>query len=187
LAKPAQPDHFERLPDHAVRHDWVVYAKRPFGGPQQVLKYLARYTHRVAISNRRLLALRHGQVTFRWKDYVRSGRQSQMTLAAVEFIRRFLLHVLPGGFMKIRHYGFLANRARTTKRELCPRLLGVPAAPDPPPVDPHVEGEAARYADETGLRLCPHCRAGRLRIVQHLPPQLEQRRRAQRPAYQDTS
>jgi Putative transposase/Transposase zinc-binding domain len=187
LAKLAQASHFERLLDHAVRHDWVVYAKRPFGGPQQVLKYLARYTHRVAISNRRLLALYHGQVTFRWKDYARGGRQSQMTLAAVEFIRRFLLHVLPGGFMKIRHYGFLANRARTTKRDLCRRLLGVPAAPNPPPVDPHVEGEAAQYADETGLRLCPHCRAGRLRIVQQLPPQLEHRRQAHRPAYQDTS
>jgi hypothetical protein len=113
LAELAQADHFERLLDRVVRHDWVVYAKRPFGGPKQVLKYLARYTHRVAISNRRLVALRDGQVMFRWKDYARGSRQRRMTLSAVEFIRRFLRHVLPGGFMKIRHYGFLANRART--------------------------------------------------------------------------
>jgi len=187
LAELAQADHFERLLDHAVRHDWVVYAKRPFGGPQQVLKYLARYTHRVAISNRRLLALRHGQVTFRWKDYARGGRQRRMTLAAVEFIRRFLLHVLPGGFMKIRHYGFMANRARTTKRQLWRRLLGLPAAFNPPPIDSHVDGLPGRGADESSLRPCPHCRDGRLRIVQQLPPQFEQWRRVHRPAYQDTS
>jgi Putative transposase/Transposase zinc-binding domain len=188
LEQLAHADHFERLLDHAVRHDWVVYAKRPFGGPRQVLKYLARYTHRVAISNRRLLALRHGQVTFRWKDYARGDQQRRMTLSAVEFIRRFLLHVLPGGFMKIRHYGFLANRARTTKRELCRRLLDLPTALITAPVDPHVEGEAARDADATGLPPCPRCRAGRLHIIQQLPPPpREHWRWAHRPAYQDTS
>lgn len=118
----------ERLLDQVVRHDWVVYAKRPFGGPKQVLKYLARYTHRVAISNRRLVSLCEGRVTFRWKDYAYGGRSRLMTLTAVEFIRRFLLHILPTGFMKIRHYGFLANRFRAAKRELCRRLLHVPTA-----------------------------------------------------------
>jgi len=91
---------------------WVVYAKPPFGGPQQVLKYLARYTHRVAISNQRLLSLHDGKLTFRYKDYAQQGRQRTMTLDAVEFLRRFLLHVLPKGFMRIRYYGFLANRNR---------------------------------------------------------------------------
>ena len=108
-----QADPFERLLDQAVRHDWVVYAKPPFGGPDTVLKYLARYTHRVAICNHRLVALRDGRVTFRWKDYAAGRAASKtMTLAADEFIRRFLLHVLPGGFVQIRHYGFLANRCR---------------------------------------------------------------------------
>ena len=92
--------------------DWVVYAKPPFGSPEQVLKYLARYTHRVAISNRRLLSLEEGQVAFRYKDYRQGRRDRVMRLAAVEFMRRFLLHVLPKGFVRIRHYGFLANRAR---------------------------------------------------------------------------
>jgi Putative transposase len=90
----------------------VVYAKPPFGGPRQVLKYLARYTHRVAISNQRLIALEDGRVTFRWKNYARGGEPATMTLQAEEFIRRFLLHVLPTGFVKIRHCGFLANRGR---------------------------------------------------------------------------
>ena len=90
----------------------MVYAKRPFGGPEQVLKYLARYTHRVAISNRRLISMADGRVTFEWKDYADGNQTKTMTLEAVEFIRRFLLHVLPSGFVHIRHFGFLANRNR---------------------------------------------------------------------------
>jgi hypothetical protein len=102
-----------------VRHvEWVVYAKRPFGGPKQVLAYLGRYTHRVAISNNRLLNIDHGKVTFRWKDYRDHSQQKTMTLEAEEFIRRFLLHVLPGGFQRIRHYGFLAHHYRQTKLAL---------------------------------------------------------------------
>jgi hypothetical protein len=187
LAELAQADHFERLLDRVVRHDWVVFSKRPFGGPKQVLKYLARYTHRVAISNRRLVALRDGQVTFRWKDYARGGRQRQMTLAAVEFIRRFLLHVLPGGFMKIRHYGLLANRARTAQRELCRRLLNVPTTTISSPADPHVAGMPDSNADAASLRRCPYCQEGRLRIIQQLPPLFGRRPCASLPAYQDTS
>ena len=106
-----------------MRHDWVVYAKRPFGGPEQVLKYLARYTHRVAISNQRLIGLSDDQVTFRWKDYASRGRSRRMTIRALEFLRGFLLHVLPLGFMKIRHYGFMANRFRTAKLALARKLL----------------------------------------------------------------
>src|SRR4051812_41688015 len=102
----------------------MVYAKRPFGGPEQVLKYLARYTHRVAISNRRLLAMEDGRVTFEWKDYAAGNQAKTMTLDAVEFIRRFLLHVLPSGFVHIRHFGFLANRKRKEKLALCRSLLG---------------------------------------------------------------
>jgi predicted Zn-ribbon and HTH transcriptional regulator len=96
------------------RKDWVVYAKRPFGGPEHVLHYLARYTHRVAISNHRLIAFENDQVTFRWKDYAHGNKKRKMTLAADEFLRRFLLHVLPRGFVRIRFFGFLANRCGLT-------------------------------------------------------------------------
>jgi hypothetical protein len=103
--------------------DWVVYAKPPFGGPEQVLKYLAQYTHRVAISNSRLLELRDGQVSFRYKDYADDHKQKTMTLSAEEFLRRFVQHVLPKGFVKVRHYGLLANRQRALRLEQCRRLL----------------------------------------------------------------
>lgn len=105
------------------RKDWVVYAKPPFGGPALVLKYLARYTHRVAISNHRLLSLENGRVTFRYKEYADDQRHKTMPLSAEEFLRRFLTHVLPRGFVKIRHYGLLANRHRGEKLNLCRRLL----------------------------------------------------------------
>jgi hypothetical protein len=103
--------------------DWVVYAKRPFGGPEQVLRYLANYTHRTAISNHRLVSLRDGNVSFLWKDYAHGCRRRVMTLTTPEFLRRFLMHVLPKGFVRIRHYGFLANRHRSLKLELCRKLL----------------------------------------------------------------
>ncbi len=105
--------------------EWFVFSKAPFGGPAQVLKYLARYTHRVAISNRRLVSMNNGNVSFLWKDYANGCRRRVMTLTAVEFIRRFLTHILPKGFMRIRHYGFLANRYRKQKLEQCRRLLDV--------------------------------------------------------------
>src|SRR3954468_23721801 len=104
----AQPAVFEAFCQKAGHGNWVVYAKRPFGGPEQVLKYLARYTHRVAISNSRLLTLEDGRVTFRYKDYADDRQHKTLTLDAVEFLRRFVQHVLPKGFMKIRHYGLLA-------------------------------------------------------------------------------
>src|SRR5262249_52295516 len=109
--------------------DWVVYAKPPFGGPKQVLKYLARYTHRVAISNHRLVSLTDGRVTFRYKDYADAHRHKTMTLSAEEFLRRFVQHVLPPGFVKTRHYGLLANRDRDEKLRACRRLLLVTRVP----------------------------------------------------------
>ena len=168
----------------------MVYAKRPFGGQKQVLKYLARYTHRVAISNRRLLTLADGRVTFRWKDYAHEDQQRCMTLQAVEFIRRFLLHVLPKGFVKIRHYGFMANRFRQVKHELCCRLLGVA---DPPIAAPASADRLAREQPSNGeseppRRRCPHCREGYLRIVEQLWPQFGRPRSVLPvPVYQDTS
>ena len=111
--------------------EWVVYAKRPFAGPEQVLDYVGRYTHRVAISNNRLLDIAEGKVTFRYKDYRHDAQQKTMTLEAEEFIRRFLLHVLPEGFQRIRYYGFLANRYREQKLARCRELLDMPA-PEPP-------------------------------------------------------
>jgi Putative transposase len=114
MAALSAPSRFYRLLKQARKKKWVVYAKRPFDGPQQVLDYLGRYTHRVAISNHRLLRLEDGKVTFSWKDYRDSGASKEMTLGAEEFIRRFLIHVLPDGFQKIRYFGLMANRGRPT-------------------------------------------------------------------------
>lgn len=125
----ADKKQFARFIRTLYRQDWVVYAKPPFGGPEHVLNYLARYTHRVAISNHRLLSFDGQQVAFRWKDYAHGNKKRKMTLTADEFLRRFLLHVLPQGFVRIRHYGFLANRHRTKAIALCRKLIGecVPA------------------------------------------------------------
>lgn len=158
---------FQRIVAEAYRAEWVVYAKPPFGGPEQVLKYLARYTHRVAISNDRLLALKDGRVTFRWKNYSARGKLQTMTLTASEFLRRFLLHVLPRGFMRIRHYGFLANRRRHTSLELCRRLLCV-SAPQPvaiaAPQGEQVVGDSAESGES--LTRCPQCKVGRLLVAE---------------------
>lgn len=132
------------------RHDWVVYAKRPFGGPEHVLHYLARYTHRVAISNHRIVNVADGKVTFRWKDYARGSKQRTMVVGGDEFLRRFLLHVLPRGFVRIRFFGFLANRRRTQLLPLCQRLLEV-ISPQSLPALP--VGEAKLPASW----LCPYC------------------------------
>jgi hypothetical protein len=137
----------------------VVYAKPPFGGPEQVLKYLARYVQRVAISNRRLLSLKNGRVAFEWKDYSDGNQSKTMTLHAVEFIRRFLLHVLPSGFVRIRHFGFLANRKRAEKLALCRSLL--PARPTVP--EPNIQ------TGEPEPRLCPICKVGWLVSIEILP------------------
>jgi hypothetical protein len=123
ISQLADPLAFARLCKTVRRRDWVVYAKQPFGGPEQVLAYLGRYTHRVAISNSRLVSMEDGKVTFQWKDYRQGGKRKLMTLTADEFIRRFLLHTLPDGFHRIRHYGFLANGQRGKQIAQCRQLL----------------------------------------------------------------
>jgi hypothetical protein len=147
------------------KKDWVVYAKRPFAGPEQVLKYVARYTHRVAISNNRLLDINDGKVQFRWKDYRDSNRHKTMTLGADEFIRRFLLHVLPDGFQRIRYFGFLANRYRAEKLALCRQLMQMP----PPTTTREVNKDYRdRYEALTGvsLKTCPLCRCGTMVVIE---------------------
>lgn len=139
---------------------WVVYAKRPFGGPAQVLQYLGRYTHRIAISNARLVSLLDGVVQFRWKDYADRGHTKIMTLAVEEFLRRFLLHVLPRGFVRIRHFGILANRQRGATLTRARQLLGAP-----PPTASSADALAVA-ADRTQ---CPFCRQGQWQ-VEILPP-----------------
>ena len=148
---------------------WVVYAKRPFAGPEQVLDYVGRYTHRVAISNNRLLDLAEAKVSFRYKDYRHDAQQKTMTLQAEEFIRRFLLHVLPEGFQRIRYYGFLANRYREQKLTRCRELLGMPA-PGPAASETSTD-YSKRYEELTGSSLwkCPVCHQGRMLVIEILP------------------
>jgi hypothetical protein len=133
LAEIAGEASFDRFIQPLRDKDWVVYAKPPFGGPEQVLNYLARYTHRVAISNYRLVGFRDGRVSFLWRDYAQGGKQKVMTLSAHEFLRRFLLHVLPTGLVRIRHFGIFANRNRTAALLQCRQSLGVPVISDLPP------------------------------------------------------
>ena len=162
LAEPAPWHQF--LADMRGK-DWVVYAKEPLQEPQHVLQYLARYTHRVAISNHRLVALEDGQVTFRYKDYQRGHRLRTLTLDAVEFLRRLMLHVPPHGFHRLRHFGFLANRVRQAKLAQCRTLLGH-ATP------PQAQGKAvdldlkppAGTAGEPGTA-CPVCQHGRMQLI----------------------
>jgi hypothetical protein len=153
----SQPRAFHSLLADLRRKEWVVYSKPPFGGPEHVLKYLARYTHRVAISNGRLLSLAHGQVRFRWRDSRHNNRSAVMALDAVEFIRRFLLHVLPAGFVKIRHFGLLANRHRSQALALCRSHLHA-VAPD---------NNALLTEPQTSAlnRSCPQCKLGTLHRV----------------------
>jgi len=159
-----EPAAFRRYLTPVHRAKWVVYAKRPFAGPAQVLDYVGRYTHRVAISNNRLVSMDNGKVSFRWKDYRDDDRQKTMTLDGEEFVRRFLVHVLPDGFHRIRYYGFLANCHRKRKLALCRELIGM--APPVPAADP-----PANYRDRfealTGhsLRECPHCHTDTMVVI----------------------
>jgi hypothetical protein len=168
LADLAEPAEFRRSLANTANKEWVVYAKPPFGGPEQVLKYLARYTHRVAISNRRLIGLEGDRVEFLWKDYADEGRQKTMKLKAVEFLRRFLLHVLPAGFVRIRHYGFLANRVCREKLDLCRTLLA--ASTTTPPVAAGLACEPIREIERgPGAHVCPACGEGRMVIIETFP------------------
>jgi Putative transposase/Transposase zinc-binding domain len=161
------PPAFARYLAPLKNAEWVVYAKPPFGGPQQVLQYLGRYTHRVAISNRRLLALEDGQVSFQWKDYRDQQQQKVMTISAEVFIQRFLQHALPPRFQRIRYYGFLANCHRAAKLELCRRLLAT-ACTDllPCPTDCR---DLLAALTTSHLSLCPQCGVGILIRIQLFP------------------
>jgi Putative transposase/Transposase zinc-binding domain len=168
LATLADRGEFQRRLVASAKTEWVVYSKPPFGGPEQVLKYLARYTHRVAISNHRLIALEDGEVTFHWKDYAHEAKQKTMKLKAIEFIRRFLLHVLPAGFVRIRHYGFLANRVCREKLELCRALLKDAMTPSGSvEVEPASEAKGS-VEEEPVAHRCPVCGEGRMIIIETL-------------------
>jgi hypothetical protein len=160
------------------RKDWVVYAKPPFGGPEHVLQYLARYTHRVAISNHRIVNFADGKVTFRWKDYAHNNKQRLMTVTADEFLRRFLLHTLPRGFVRIRFCGFLANRRRGELLPVCRQLLQVAL--------PQNSSTADAPASRAGAWLCPHC-GGSMVLIEKLTPQQLLRRSVGRESFADTS
>jgi hypothetical protein len=144
----ANPKQFHQLLRRLHRQDWVVYAKPAFGGQMQVLRYLGRYTHRIAISNHRLLAFDGEHVSFRWKGYAHGGKQRKMTLAATEFLRRFFLHVLPKGVVRIRHFGFLANRFRASQLARCRQLLAM---------DLPLPAEPSRSGESPSTWHCPHC------------------------------
>jgi hypothetical protein len=154
VAALAEPEAFRRWLDALYRQDWVVYAKPPLGGAKQVFRYLGRYSHRVAIANSRLLALEDGQVFFRWKDYADDQHTKVMRLTADEFIRRFLLHVLPKRFVRIRHYGLLAGRNVGTKLARCRQLLGVPEVEQP---SERAGLDRLRQGTEKDPSCCPRC------------------------------
>jgi hypothetical protein len=164
------PFEFLNFLDRLYQKSWWVYNKPPFGGPEQVLKYLARYTHRVALSNQRLVALADGKVTFTYKDYSQDGRRREMTLPAGEFIRRFLLHILPHRFVRIRYYGLFANRNRDRQLQRCRALLGA-APPSPAPESDEREDWESVYQRVTGKdpTVCAECGQGHLRQVRKLP------------------
>jgi hypothetical protein len=159
LALLAQPKIFAAWLRPLFRKDWIVYSKPPFGGPEYVLQYLGRYTHRVAISNHRLVSLADGQVTFRWRDSAHNNEQKLMSLSLDEFLRRFLLHLLPKGFVRIRHFGFLANRRRSRLLPLCFAALGT--------VPPQIEPETSPTQESDPLWLCPKC-GGPMAVIERL-------------------
>jgi hypothetical protein len=168
----AEPRVFAQFLRTLHRHDWVVYAKKPFGGPEHVLRYLAQYTHRVAISNHRLVNFEDGKVAFRWRDYAHGDKKRKMTLTAHEFIRRFLLHVLPRGFVRIRHFGWMANRCRRRLAALCRWLLQADPLPTTSPPTPS--------------RTCPRC-GGAVIVEEKFTPQQLWRLAQQRKYVEDSS
>ena len=172
----AKEKSFHAFLRQLFRYDWVVYAKRPFGGPEHVLHYLARYTHRVAISNHRIVDFADGKVTFRWKDYAHKNKKRLMTVTAEEFLRRFLLHSLPRGFVRIRFCGFLANRRRGELLPVCRRLLHA-ALP---------QNSATPDASAPGAWLCPHC-GGAMALIEKLTPQQILRKAVGWESFTDTS
>ena len=175
----AQDKTFRAFLRSLFRQDWVVYAKPPFGGPEHVLQYLARYTHRVAISNHRIVDFADGKITFLWKDYAHGSKRRRMTLTAEEFLRRFLLHTLPRGFIRIRFFGFLANRRRAALLPLCQQLLDAnPRSRSPTP--------PARSAGSPPLWICPHC-GGSMVVSERLTAQQILWESQRQTAFVDTS
>jgi len=180
LAHLAEADAFGAWLRPLAGKEWVVYAKPPFGGPAQVLKYLARYTHRVAISNARLVNVAGGQVTFRYKDYADDQRSKTMTVSAEEFLRRFVRHVLPRGFVKVRHYGFLGNRHRADKLKVCRRLL-LPVAVMGTTAEPATQRSPLQPSTTVEAKVTPapaqHCpRCGGCRFIRlPLPKETDDR------------
>ena len=156
----AQPKIFAAWLRPLFQQHWVVYLKRPFGGPEYVLQYLGRYTHRVAISNHRLISFTDGHVTFRWRDSAHHNEQKLMALSLDEFLRRFLLHILPQGFVRIRNFGFLANRRRATLLPLCFHLLGSAQ-------QPQTEQNLSSTDAPSDLWYCPKC-AGPMKVIERL-------------------
>jgi hypothetical protein len=156
----AQPKTFAAWLRPLHRQDWVVYLKRPFGGPEYVVHYLGRYTHRVAISNHRLISFKDGQVTFRWRNSAHHNEHKLMTLSVDEFLRRFLLHILPKGFVRIRNFGFLANRRRSALLPLCFQLLGTTP-------QSLAEEHSSSNEDATDLYRCPKC-GGPMKVIERL-------------------
>ncbi len=162
-------ERFDEYLKPARQKEWVVYAKPPFGGPEKVLDYLGRYTHRVAISNHRILDVAEGKVTFSWRDYRRGKRKRTMTLDAEEFIGRFMLHILPRGFVRIRQFGFLANRHRTEKLDQARELLHAETLPTTD--EPETWEDLLQRLTGKDPTLCPECREGRLITIKILPPE----------------
>ena len=148
---------------------WVVYAKPPFGGPQHVLEYLGRYTHRVAIANERLVGCDETSVSFRWKDYRHGSKQAVMSLAPDEFLRRFLMHTIPSGFQRIRHYGLFSNRRRNEELEHCKRLIGTSVSQLLPDVGKDFR-DLYEYLTKVDLKVCPRCGVGQMRVIELLSP-----------------
>jgi hypothetical protein len=165
LKETAAPAKFAALLRQATRSQWVVYAKRPFAGPEQVLAYLSRYTHRVALSPRRLLAADETTVTFAYKDYADASRPKTLTLATAEFVRRFCLHVLPERFVKIRHYGLLGNRQKQARLAHARQLLGAAPRPEPRPLP-----ELLCAPTAPAPACCPYCQRPGLVKVREVPP-----------------
>lgn len=161
------PEGFRALISQLFQKNWIVYCKPPFGGPAKVLDYLGRYTHRVAIANHRIRAVQEGNVTFSYRDRRDGDKLKSITVPAEEFIRRFLLHALPASFMRIRHFGFLANRAKGRDLPRCRQLLGL--APVPPEPQPMTTQERLRELTGRDPAQCPSCKTGVMKIVAELP------------------
>ncbi len=171
LAHLKDPAEFKRFKNQLYAKTWVTYCKKAFGGPEQVIAYLGRYTHRVAISNDRLLKVENGRVYFKWRNYRKGGGYEKISLEVVEFIRRFLLHVLPRGFFKIRYYGILASKNHQTKLKICQEILDV-ARPDEGQRPPEPKAWQEWYIKLTGINpvLCPFCKQGRMIRKAQLAP-----------------